>query len=267
MSETAAVRRAITAMAMDFTLEAWGAEQDAVDAVVEHASSDLRWADEVFSTWREDSWISRLGRGEASIADAPPAVAEVLDLCERFREETGGAFDARTPHGRLDPTGIVKTWAMERARWRLELMGASGWLWGCGGDVTVAGRGPADGRWRVGIADPRARAGAAAAPVRRIELGGAATGRRGVTAVATSGESHRPGHVWDPRTGASARHYAQVSVAGTELIACDAWATAILAGGQRTLRRADAAGLAALALRVVDGTVRATATSAWADRA
>ncbi|WP_084104400.1 FAD:protein FMN transferase [Demequina sp. NBRC 110056] len=262
-----AVRHSVAAMAMDFTLECEGADAEAVGVVMEHVGADLRWVDEVFSTWREDSWISRLGRAEASIADAPPAVAEVLDLCERFREETGGAFDARDPDGRIDPTGIVKTWAMERARWRLGLLGASGWLWGCGGDVTVSGRGPAEGRWRVGVADPREPAGADARPVRRIELGGTSSGRdRGPVSLATSGDAHRPGHVWDPRTRASAEHYAQVSVAGADLIACDAWATAILAGGQRTLRRANELGLAALALRVVDGKVRASATAAWADR-
>lgn len=250
--------RFVTAMAMDFTLQAWGAvDPEALDAVMVHIGSDLRWVDETFSTYREDSWISRISRGEASTADAPAAVAEVLDLCERFRDETGGAFDARTPQGGVDPTGIVKTWAMERARWRLSLVGASGWMWGCAGDVTVSGIGPADGAWRAGIADPRHSPGPTAPSVRTVVIGG----RRG--ALATSGQAATPGHIWDPRTGQAAAHYSQVSVAGGDLVACDAWATAILAGGRRTLERAQQAGVAALALRVVNGSVRATANAPW----
>jgi thiamine biosynthesis lipoprotein len=250
--------RTAVAMAMDFTVQAWGdVDPEAADAVMEHIASDLRWADEVFSTYRDDTWISRISTGDATVAQAPPAVAEVLDLCEQFREETGGAFDARSPDGRIDPSGIVKTWAMERARWRLGLLGATGLMWGCGGDVTVSGRGPFDGGWRAGIADPRAAAGPQAPVVRSVQLGGK------VTALATSGHAHRPGHVWDPRTGGEATHYAQVSVAGGDLVAADAWATAIVAGGQRTLRLADEHRIAALALRVVDGQVRATANKAW----
>lgn len=264
MSELAAapvVTRTVTAMAMDFTLQVWGdVDADAVDSVMEHIGADLRWVDQVFSTYREDSWISRIGRGEDNAADAPPAVAEVLDLCETYREETGGAFDARSPDGGIDPTGIVKTWAMERVRWRLGLLGATGLLWGCAGDVIVSGRGPADGGWRIGIADPRVAAGADVPPVRRVRLADP------VAALATSGDAHRPGHVWDPRTGASAEHFAQVSVLGRDLVHSDAWATAILAGGAVTLRRAEAAGVAALALRVVKGSIHATRTGAWPER-
>ncbi|MFW2513631.1 FAD:protein FMN transferase [Demequina sp. SO4-13] len=252
--------RTSTAMAMDFRLEAEGdVAPESLDAVMTHVESDLRWADEVFSTYRSESWISRLSRGECGVADAPPAVAEVMDLCERFRDETGGAFDARSPSGAIDPTGIVKTWAMERARWRWGLLGASGWLWGCAGDVVVQGRGPVEGVWRVGIADPRAAHDASADPavVSTTTLGTTAT------ALATSGEAHRAGHIWDPRTGAPARHYAQVSVRGTDLLACDAWATAIVAGGKRTLRLALDAGFDVLVLRVLEGKVHSQQSPGW----
>ncbi|MFW7414035.1 FAD:protein FMN transferase [Demequina sp. SO4-18] len=247
-------------MTMDFCLEAEGdVDPESLDTVMSHVESDLRWADEVFSTYRSDSWISRLSRGECSVAEAPPAVAEVLDLCERFRDETGGAFDARSPSGAIDPTGIVKTWAMERVRWRLGLLGASGWLWGCAGDVVVDGRGPVDGGWRVGIADPRAGAGSSPPPpiVSATVLGTRAS------ALATSGEAHRAGHIWDPRTGAPATHYAQVSVTGADLLACDAWATAIVAGGKKTLRRALDQGFEVLALRTLEGKVHAQKSPGW----
>lgn len=251
--------RSIEAMAMTFRLAVEGDRTDAstLDVVAEHIASDLLWVDEVFSTYREDSWVSRLSRSEATIAEAPPAVAEVLDMCEHFHEETGGAFNARSPDGGIDPTGLVKTWAMERSRWRLGLLGAAGVLWGCAGDVTVDGVGPVDGGWRIGIADPRSPAGEAAPIVSTAFLEGRSK------AVATSGDAQRPGHIWDPRTRASAQHFAQVSVRGTDLIECDAWATAIMAGGKRTLRLAIDRGFEVLALRVIDGRVHSQATPGW----
>ena len=74
----------------------------------------LHTADRIFSTYRADSHISRLNRGELTVADCPTEVAEVLRLGERARLESGGAFDVRRA-GVLDPSGVVKGWAVERA--------------------------------------------------------------------------------------------------------------------------------------------------------
>ena len=76
--------------------------------------SELRHVDEVFSTYREDSWISRLDRGEVSEQDCPIEVSEVIDLGERAQWESDGAFDIRYDDS-LDPSGVVKGWAVERA--------------------------------------------------------------------------------------------------------------------------------------------------------
>lgn len=259
-----AATRTVTVMSMDFRLEVQGdVPAESLDTVMSHVEADLRWVDEVFSPYREGSWISRVSRGEVRLADAPPAVAEVLDLCERFRDETHGAFDARNPDGGIDPTGIVKTWAMERVRWRFGLLGATGWLWGCAGDVMVHGRGPVDAGWRVGIADPRSDARSAESPPPTVST--TVLDER-ASALATSGLAHRAGHIWNPMTGAPAQHFSQVSVRGTDLIACDAWATAIVAGGKRTLRLAFDNDIDILALRTLEGRVHAQSSPMW-DRA
>jgi thiamine biosynthesis lipoprotein len=69
--------------------------------------ASLREADLVFSTYRPDSVISRLGRGEIGPSDCPPEVAEVLRLGEIATTDSHGAFDVRRPgpDGRtvLDP--------------------------------------------------------------------------------------------------------------------------------------------------------------------
>ena len=76
----------------------------------------LRDVDRVFSTYRADSAISRLGRGEIALADCPPEVAEVLALGEAAERESGGAFDV-PPAAAASSTraGVVKGWAVERA--------------------------------------------------------------------------------------------------------------------------------------------------------
>src|SRR4051794_4028912 len=78
----------------------------------------LRDVDAVFSTYREDSEISRLDRGDLGLAECRPEVDEVLTRCVALERETRGYFSVR-PEGRLDPSGLVKGWAVDRAAERL----------------------------------------------------------------------------------------------------------------------------------------------------
>ncbi|WP_062072914.1 FAD:protein FMN transferase [Demequina sediminicola] len=265
------------AMAMDFTLTVVGcADKESATSVMSFIESDLRWVDEVFSTYREDSWISRINRGEAVVADAPPAVAEVLDLCEQFREETGGWFDAREPlsepasrspgasragASRIDPTGIVKTWAMERSRWRLSLLQAEGWSWGCAGDLSVHGQAPSDEGWRIGIGDPRHEPG----PQQR-SLAAVRIGQDRSASLATSGVGHRSGHIWAPQRGKGTSTVVQATVIGRDLVQCDAWATAIVAGGAGVAESAHALGMDVLALKSRGDKVTSVSTPGWRTR-
>ena len=79
---------------------------EGADRAVRACFDELRDIDRVFSTYRTDSDISRIRRGELSIADADSRVALVADACERAEEETGGLVSARW-RGRFDPTGYV----------------------------------------------------------------------------------------------------------------------------------------------------------------
>ncbi|WP_298866132.1 FAD:protein FMN transferase [uncultured Microbacterium sp.] len=96
------------------------------DRAVRACFDELREIDRVFSTYRTDSDISRIRRGELSIADAESRVALVADACERAEQVTGGLFSAWW-RGWFDPTGYVKGWAVEAAaRRHLEpLLGAA----------------------------------------------------------------------------------------------------------------------------------------------
>jgi thiamine biosynthesis lipoprotein len=74
----------------------------------------LHWVDETFSTYRRDSAIRRLDRGELRRSDAPPEVHWVLARCAALAQMTGGYFDVRVT-GQLDPSALVKGWAIDRA--------------------------------------------------------------------------------------------------------------------------------------------------------
>lgn len=174
----------------------------------------IRFVDAVFSTYRADSEIARLARGTLAAADAHPCVREVLSRCEQLHGATGGFFDIRAT-GRLDPSGFVKGWAVDRAAELLHHAGARRFCINAGGDVVVRG----GETWRIGIRHPRAR----------HRLAGVVALADG--AVATSGAYERGCHIADPRSGKPPTGVLSVTVIGPELGIADAYATAAFAMG------------------------------------
>ncbi|HST48541.1 FAD:protein FMN transferase [Jatrophihabitans sp.] len=193
------------------------------DAAIAAAVGWLHHVDAVFSTYSDGSDISRMRRGELRLADADPAVEQVLELCAQAQARTGGAFTAM-PQGRLDPTGLVKGWAVERASRLLTEHGAVNHAVNGGGDLQLAGSAGPDRPWVVGISDPADR--------RRIA--DTVTGRD--LAVATSGTAERGKHILDPLTGRPATGLASATVVGPSLTFADAYATAAFVLGRHALR-------------------------------
>jgi len=179
----------------------------------------LRWVDATFSTFKEDSEISRINRGELRRDDAHPEVLQVLERCGRLREETDGYFDMRTPEGSLDPSGLVKGWAIDRAAGILDDAGLHNYAVSGGGDMRVLGRAVPDFAWRVGIQHPLDRQQVAAV-VETTDL-----------AIATSGAYARGDHVWNPHSGRPPSGVLSVTIVGPELGTADAYATAAFAMG------------------------------------
>ncbi|WP_316959377.1 FAD:protein FMN transferase [Streptomyces sp. TRM68367] len=220
----AAVRHAEEAMGTVFSVDVRGGEPGAVRAALDQAIAGLHRVDEVFSTYRDDSQISRLARGELTVEECDAEVAEVLELAAEAERVSDGWFST-TYEGRLDPTGIVKGWAVERAARLLAASGATGVSVNGGGDVQLLGT-PGPGRpWRVGVCDPLRPGGLAAV------VSAAGTDE---LAVATSGTAERGAHIVDPRTGRSAvTDLVAVTVVAPRLTWADCWATAAFAMGAR----------------------------------
>jgi thiamine biosynthesis lipoprotein len=67
-------------------------------------------------------------------------------------------------------------------------------------------------------------------------------------ALATSGTAQHGEHIWNPATGRRESAFMQASVIGTDLVECDAWATAIVAGGADVAIAAQRRGLEILCI-------------------
>ena len=190
------------------------------DTALDELFAWLRWVDETFSTFKDDSQISRINRGELSRGDAHPLVREVLVRCEQLRGVTDGYFDMRTPAGSIDPSGLVKGWAVDRAAAILDAAGLYNYAVSAGGDMRIRGRAVPELAWRVGIEHPLDRQQVAAVIESDSEL-----------AIATSGAYARGEHVWNPHTGRPPAGILSVTIAGPELATADAYATAAFAMG------------------------------------
>jgi len=223
----------------------------------EAAYAYLRRIDEIFSTYKADSPISRIRDGRLPLTALPEhpdgdLIREVLALCGQLQRESGGAFDAWNVGDppQFDPSGAVKGWAAENASRILTARGLTRHALNAGGDVSVCGgsgpqagaRGEAasapvgdggrhaggdgSGReagavdatpWRIGVTDPH-RPGHTLLVIERTD-----------GAVATSGTAERGLHVYDPRTHQPATALVQVTVTGPDLALADGYATAALA--------------------------------------
>ena len=210
------VRRVQQIMGMPIVVDVRDDNTD--EAALDHVFAWFRWVDVTFSTYKEDSEISRLARGELAPSDALPEVRWVLNRCEQLREETRGFFDARAT-GRLDPSGLVKGWSVDRAAELLRHAQIRNFAVSAGGDMCLSGRAVPELSWRVGIEHPRERLQVAAV-VEANEL-----------AIATSGAYARGAHIIDPYSGRAPDGVLSVTVVGPELATADAYATAAFAMG------------------------------------
>jgi thiamine biosynthesis lipoprotein len=189
---------------------------------VARARASLQRADAVFSTWIPDSPVSQLRRGEITLDEAPPEVAEVLAACELARSLSGGWFDPWAMPGGVDPTGYVKGWAAQRALGALAMTGVTGAIVNAAGDIAAFGSPGANRPFRVGVLDPADRLRLACA----VELAGA---------IATSGSYERGAHLVDPTTALPRAKVASASVTGPDLGLADALATALAVAGPEAL--------------------------------
>ena len=167
-------------------------------------------------------------------------------MCEQTRQETDGYFDIQRD-GMIDPSGIVKGWAIQQAAHLLQAQGFQHFYIDAGGDIQVAGT--KDGRpWRVGIRNPFNRN----EHVKILALTD--------QGVATSGTAIRGQHIYNPHDRETPiLDVMSITVIGPNVYEADRFATAAFAMGTRGIRFI--ATLAGFEGYMIDAQGRATFTS------
>lgn len=234
-------------MGMPITVDIVGARDAAnIDAVFAYFES----VDRRFSPYKADSEIEAINRSELAEPDYSNEMREVLALAEQTKRETFGYFDIRTAAGSLDPSGIVKGWAIRNAAAIVSTAGARDFFIDAGGDIQSSGRN-ADGReWSVGIRSPFD----ATEIIKVVHPRG--------HGIATSGTYVRGQHIYDPHAvNHPITDIVSLTVIGSDVLEADRFATAAFAMGKDGILFIEQT--AGLEGYVVDSSGRATLTSGF----
>ncbi|MGH7245686.1 MAG: FAD:protein FMN transferase [Candidatus Levyibacteriota bacterium] len=193
---------------------------DAEEKDVEEIFSYLHYIDDVFSTYKKTSEIEKINRGELAQKDASEEVKKVFSLAEKTAKETSGYFTVHI-HNKLDPSGIVKGYAIYESANILSKKGYKNFYVAIAGDMEIRGYNTEKKKWRVGIENPFDRKEI----VKVVYLSD-----RG---IATSGNYIRGQHIYDPIHKKNADEIASISVIGPNVYEADRFATAAFAMGEK----------------------------------
>jgi thiamine biosynthesis lipoprotein len=192
-------------------------------ADVETILSYLRGMDDIFSPYKESSEVSRINRGELAPEEYSTDMRRILRLGEQTARATGGYFDIRY-QGHLDPSGLVKGFAIHHASQLLQQRGFENFYIDLGGDVQVHGRNDRGAPWSAGIQNPF-NLDEIVKVVHVTDCG-----------VATSGNYLRGNHIYNPVQCKWATDIASLTVIGPNVYEADRFATAAFAMGQAGLQ-------------------------------
>ncbi|MHB8595826.1 MAG: FAD:protein FMN transferase [Ktedonobacteraceae bacterium] len=233
-------------MGMPITVEV--VDPGVTEADIESVFAYFRAVDDTFSTYKEHSEIAKINRGELGEDKYSDAMKTILALSEQTRQDTQGYFNIQH-NGMLDPSGIVKGWAILQAATLLKDVGLTNFYIDAGGDIQVEGQ--KDGNpWRVGIRNP----------FNRTEIVKVLS----VTdkGIATSGTAIRGQHIYDPHHPATAlRDIVSLTVVGPNVYEADRFATAAFAMGKRGIYFIEQ--LPGFEGYMIDASARATYTSGF----
>lgn len=205
-------------MGMPIEIEIVG---DDASGAMEAAFAYFVAVDNRFSTYKEDSEISRINRGEINEDAVSAEMREVFALAEKTKEETGGYFNIHRPDGLIDPSGIVKGWAILNAAELIHNAGHKNFFINAGGDIAMSGKNSKGEEWSFGIKNPFQTSGI----VKVVYPMG--------KGVATSGSYLRGNHIYNPlNPKEELNDVVSITVIGLDVLEADLFATAAFAMGK-----------------------------------
>ena len=177
----------------------------------------LRDVDLTFSPYRDDSEVSLFNNGTLKKDDLSADVQHVFDQCEYYSRLTNGYFSAYYSR-QFDPSGYVKSWAMQQAAHIIEAAGYQTYLMNIAGDMIGSGESRI---WNIAIQDPLQK---------DAVLGVAKLHNQ---SIATSGSYERGSHIVNPLTRSADSDLISVSIYGDDVIVADVFATTCVAMGSK----------------------------------
>jgi FAD:protein FMN transferase len=188
---------------------------------IEAVFAEFVSVDNQFSLFKNDSEICRINRGEVAVNEQSPRMREIFELCEKTKAETHGYFNPVRPDGILDPSGVVKGWAIRNAARMLSERGFENFYVDAGGDIQSRGLNAQGAEWRVGIRSPFD----SEKIVKVLNPRG-----RG---VATSGTYFRGNHIYNPHAEQrTSGEVISLTIIGPYILEADRYATAAFAMGR-----------------------------------
>jgi thiamine biosynthesis lipoprotein len=195
-------------------------EAEDIQAEVEKA---LQRIDQMASTWKPDSEISRYNRAVSKDGfQLSDELREIMTLSEQLKVSTGGAFDIHHQGEEIDVSAIAKGYAVDRiADYLHDDLDIQDFLVEIGGEVKARGNNAKAKPWKVAIYIPPSHAHIVGP---RVTLNN--------TSMATSGQYFKENHIKNAETGHAPDHdLLSCSVIHPSNATADALATALYVMG------------------------------------
>lgn len=193
-------------------------DETANEAAFKVVRDYFRYVDEKYSPYKPSSEVSKINGGLPE-SKWSKEMKTVLRLCQETKDQTRGYFDAYHD-GKLDPSGLVKGWAVNNAAAKLRALGYQNFYVEAGGDIQVSGHNAEGQPWSVGIRSPFSKN--EIVKVVRVTTEG----------VATSGTYIRGQHIYNPHDDSKIKEVASLTVIGPNIYDADRFATAAFAMGR-----------------------------------
>lgn len=195
-------------------------DSSSTEEMFETVFSYFEYIDGKFSTYKADSEISLINNHELVLANASEDMKTVFDLAEKTRIETDGFFDIKQGNA-IDPSGLVKGWAIQNAFEILRKYELKDFYIEAGGDIQASGKNSQGQNWRIGIRSPF--------DCKEIVKILCITDR----GVATSGTYVRGQHIYNPKNADQLfEDVKSLTVIGPNIFEADRFATAAFAMGR-----------------------------------
>ena len=205
-------------MGMPVTLEV--IESSATEALFEMVFGYFEYIDGKFSTYKEQSEISLINNQHLGLEAASQEMKTIFELAEQTRLATDGYFNIHHK-GFIDPSGLVKGWAIYNAAGILCQKGLENFYVEAGGDIQVFGKNSQGQNWRVGISNPF-NTNEIVKVLSVSDCG-----------VATSGTYIRGQHIYNPKNeDQPLTDIMSLTVIGPDIFEADRFATAAFAMGR-----------------------------------